>query len=231
MRRREEEKEGVLYTHDFLHVSAGADAGCAYEGFSGRRRGTEARPSLLEEFGRDGFVVVPNAVPGDVVERAQRYVSEMWSDWASQSRCRSDDWRMHYMQRLDGTSPLVDGHAAIADLVCASQPIFDIVTALTGGRHPDRVFYTQVACRTPYKSRGKYRDGGYHIDGEANVLGSRFPDHFSLIVGIALTPQLAPGGGNFTVYPGAHLRNWASYADLKRFVFRRFFSMFRCCER
>lgn len=139
---------------------------------------------------------------------------------------------MHFLQPLDGTKRLRDGHQPIAELICSSQSIFDFVVDLARGRSPSAVFYTQVAYRTPAKpSTPPLRPTSYHLDGEANAIGSRFPDHFSIIVGVALSPQLVVGMGNFSatqhlesyafsvvhaaVFPGAHLQDWTMYANSK----------------
>lgn len=211
----------MIYAHDFLHVPIGPDAECSYDGFLPRLQNPAARKKVgddgLRALASQGYTILPRAAAIETVDRARAYVSEHRALWAAQARCRSDDWRMHYMQGLDGSCRLRDGHTPIADLLCASQSIFDFVTQASQGRPPVGMFYTQVAYRTPVTVKTPpQRPDSYHLDGEANAIGSRFPDHFSLIVGIALSPQRRVGCGNFSVFPGAHLRDWTAYADLKR---------------
>jgi hypothetical protein len=59
----------------------------------------------------------------------------------------------------------------------------------------------------------------YHIDGQANDTGDRFPDLWTLQVGVALTDILVPNAGNFTVFPGAHAKGggfWSKYPKWKK---------------
>lgn len=203
----------MLYTHRNLHVAHGEDAGTAFEVCGGKIR--TVPPA---SFARDGYCILRGAVPTDVVDAARRYVASHEAAWRAQERTRPDDWRMHFEQRFN--RPLADGHAPVLDLL---RPLVDAICGF--GRRPVGVFYTQLAYRSP--SKGKPVTA-YHIDGEANADGDRFPDHFSLIVGVALSRQLDRNCGNFTVFPGAHTaRNWTDYPDLKR---RRALPDVRCVK-
>lgn len=75
--------------------------------------------------------------------------------------------------------------------------------------------------RTPLRKRQGQKDTrpgtAFHIDGEANARGSRFPDHFSVIVAVALSRQTAPDCGNLSVFSSHHAsRHWRDYPDMKR---------------
>lgn len=86
------------------------------------------------------------------------------------------------------------------------------------------IFYSQIAFRTPVPASLRQSDvpdylvgAEYHLDGQANASGERFPDHWTVLVGIALVDILTEDMGNFTVFPGAHIaRDWKSYPNEKR---------------
>merc|ERR1712070_551636 len=59
----------------------------------------------------------------------------------------------------------------------------------------------------------------YHIDGQSNIKGTRFPDYWTIEIGIALTDQMIPNCGNFTVWEGFHDHptiRWHDYAEQKK---------------
>lgn len=193
-----------LYTHMSLHVPQGDDAGSRLTPVLS----TEAVDDVVcRSLWNDGYAVLKSAVPMERVDAARAYVAKESKKWIG-GRRRPDDWRMHYRQRFD--EPLRDGHGVILDLV---SPLLSTVHGLTRAR-PVGVFYTQLAYRTPTTKR--IRLTAYHIDGEANACGARFPDSFSLIIAVALSSQMQSGMGNFTVFPGAHRRDWSDYPHLKR---------------
>lgn len=94
------------------------------------------------------------------------------------------------------------------------------------GADPSGIFYSQVAYRTPVKADKKakikvpspdYVPGAeYHLDGSANSSGTRFPDPWTVMVGVALVDVLTADMGNFTVFPGSHTsRDWSRYPEEK----------------
>ena len=206
----------MLYTHADLHVPPGGDAGFAL----GPWAPAAAEPSLdRAAFRRDGWATIRGACAEDLVAAARDYVAARRADWAL-PRLRPDDWRCHLGQPLAAGAVVADGHAPLLALLRASPALARALGDLGGGREPAGLLYTQVAHRTPLKKkrgRADARPGHlYHIDGEANASGSRFPDLFSVILAVALSPQLEPDAGNLSVFPREHARDWRDYPDLKR---------------
>ena len=123
------------------------------------------------------------------------YVATHEAAGAHRAARAPDDWRMHRDQRLD--APVADGHLPILDLL--REPRLAAAIRCLAGSEALAVSYTQVARRTPAPRKARRRDlpdTSYHIDGEANASGARFPDVFSLLVAVALTPHERPGVGN-----------------------------------
>lgn len=103
-------------------------------------------------------------------------------------------------------------HAPILDLAL-SPKILSLAYSLTGSRLAS-CFYNQLGLRTPLLPEQCYsakvlnypKGAGFHLDGQANNQGTRFPDPWSLIIGVALRPLKLPVHGNFTVWKGTHLK-------------------------
>lgn len=210
----------MLYTHNELHVPPGPDAGCVLPAWAAGAASPAAVEAAAASLAASGWCVVARACSVDAVATARAYVAARGIDWAL-PRLRPDDWRCHLSQGLDAGSRVPDGHAALLALLRDSPVLAAILRALGGGAMPREVLYTQVAYRTPLRRRRGERDDrpgtAFHIDGEANARGARFPDHFSLLVAVALSDQRAPDGGNLSVFDGHHARtNWSAYPDLKR---------------
>jgi len=55
---------------------------------------------------------------------------------------------------------------------------------------------------TSIKNPDYHPGAEYHLDGNANAFGIRFPDPWTVLVGIALVDITAVDMGNFTVFPG-----------------------------
>ena len=214
------------YTHACLHVPPAEDAGRPYRGLRGTADCGLGRDER-SVFVRDGFLVLRRAVPRELVDAARSHVATARSNsWEQLRRLRSDDWRMHFQQRFGDGAELVDGHAPVLDLLCAAPRLHGALHDLSAGDgRPIGSFYTQVAFRTPLPSSARADARGaddrpgtcYHLDGQANAAGERFPDHFSVLVGVALSDQCEPNVGNFTVFPGAHAsHSWHTYPARKR---------------
>ena len=201
-----------LYTHDALTVPRGDDAGQLLA----PRTQCDADSQLDVAAFRDrGFLILKDAAASDAIARAAAYVATHEACWSAPSGTRPDDWRMHRDQRLD--APVADGHLPILDLL--REPRLAAAIRCLAGAEAHAVSYTQVARRTPAPRKARRKnlpDTSYHIDGEANASGARFPDVFSLLVAVALTPHERPGMGNLTVFPQGHLRDWRQYPDWKR---------------
>jgi len=58
---------------------------------------------------------------------------------------------------------------------------------------------------TSMKNPDYHPGAEYHLDGNANAFGIRFPDPWTVLVGIALVDITAVDMGNFTVFPGRYI--------------------------
>lgn len=211
----------MLYTHNELHVPPGEDAGYILSPWSPPAAPADDDDALAaSSLAENGWCILPRACSDASVAAARAYVAARRDDWAL-SRLRPDDWRCHLDQPLGAGAAVADGHASLLSLLRDSGALARLLAALGGGALPDGVLYTQAAYRTPLAKRRGRRDErpgtSYHIDGEANASGARFPDHFSLIAAVALSDQAAPDAGNLAVFDGHHVAtNWARYPDRKR---------------
>ena len=186
------------YTHACLHVPPAEDAGRPYRGLRGAD-GCGLSSDERSAFVRDGFVVLPGAVPRELIDAARSHVATARSNsWEQLRRLRSDDWRMHFQQRFSDGAELVDGHAPVLDLLCAAPRVHGALRDLSAADGcPIGSFYTQVAFRTPLPSGGRAgpasMTGGHTTWMASEAAGEQFPDHFSVLVGVALSDQCEPG--------------------------------------
>ena len=151
----------------------------------------------------DGYCTLQGMVDESLINRCRMYIDSSWEIWMKEVR-RPDDWRFHFMLNIQDTSTLASD--PILDLLIHSPQILDFIVRVIGDI--SGLFYTQVAIRTPvdnnmnrkkrkrtsrktcpeFEHRKARTD--YHIDGQANQTGSRFPDYWTIIVGIALNDQV-----------------------------------------
>lgn len=146
-----------------------------------------------QTFVTQGYFIEQGLVRQDLLDSARRYVDGNYLQWLKKSR-RQDDWRMHLMLDFDQLDQPVE-HAPILDVLMQSPGVLRTLHGLLGGR-PQGIFYNQVAFRTclpaPTAATMDYTAGAeYHIDGNCNHLGIRFPDPFTVLVGVALVGTLS----------------------------------------
>jgi hypothetical protein len=176
------------------------------------------------DFYTNGFFILEQAVDSCFVENCRKYIDSQYCKWLKMSK-RQDDWRCHFCLDLKTFDEPIE-NAQILDLLLKSPKILgrlnDLMDELCG------IFYTQIAFRTPFplnmktkkenKQASDYITGAeYHLDGQANASGDRFPDHWTVLVGIALVDILTIEKGNFTVFPTSHTsRDWSFYTEEKK---------------
>jgi len=172
----------------------------------------------LEEaqlFYEDGYFKAPDLVSLSLITHARLYINSQYHNWLKISK-RQDDWRIHLRVNFDELSTSPVEHAPLLNLLLQSPGILQRLDKLMNAK-PVGCFYNQVAYRTPLKNYKpsilEYTVGAeYHIDGNANATGTRFPDPWSILVGIALVDIETTEMGNFTVFPGFHAQCcWKSY--------------------
>ena len=167
-----------------------------------------------------GFFIQRNAIDNiDVINNARKYIDDNYNKFLKQSK-RQDDWRMHFQQNIYNIDNRSIEHLPILNLLLQSPKVTDKLRDILGCKLGG-VFYSQVALRTPVTegNRDEYYSPGaeYHIDGQANASGDRFPDPWSVQIGIALVDITTENMGNFTVFPKGHVsRSWSNYCDEKK---------------
>lgn len=176
-------------------------------------------PERQREFIDNGFFTATGVIESHIIRDARQYIDQKYKSWLKQSR-RQDDWRMHYQLHFSKLQEPVE-HAPVLDLLLQSPRLLQTITALLKCS-PGGIFYNQVAYRTPLPADCPvkvldYTSGAeYHIDGQANQFGTRFPDPWSLLIGVALVDLSRTDMGNFTVFPGSHTLDWSTYPQQKR---------------
>lgn len=187
--------------------------------------GEDVQIDELNKFHQDGFCCVKNAVSESFISDARKYINGKYKQWLKDSK-RQDDWRCHLMTDLSDAEVPVE-HPALMSLLLKSPTLLGRIEQLTGSS-VSSIFYSQVAFRTPLSAKQiaqqlanpvpDYSPGAeYHLDGQANSSGTRFPDPWSVLVGIALVDISTEDKGNFTVFPGWHTRrDWSRYPEEKR---------------
>ena len=181
----------------------------------------------IDSFVKHGYFVVRDAVRKELIDETKRYIDDNYTKFTQISK-RSDDWRCHFQvdfNKIAATNAAIE-HGALLNLLTCSENVMSRVHQILKSP-PAGIFYTQMALRTPMKNSQlkspEYTESlnssgsDYHIDGQANESGDRFPDHWTLQVGICLTDQVVSNGGNFTVFSGCHTSvDWSSYCDKKK---------------
>jgi Phytanoyl-CoA dioxygenase (PhyH) len=142
------------------------------------------------DFAEQGYVVVPRAVPRDLVDAARREVARLLAREPPPGQAGP------YFYFLEGAPP-----AALRALFCESPARAAAESLIEPGRFeaPEQV---QVALNLPPFD---HRPGGPHIDGLAPPEPDGRPGTFTLLVGIFLTDQTEEDAGNLWVWPGSHM--------------------------
>ena len=144
----------------------------------------------LDEFAERGFLVLPRAVPPDVVAAAAEAIDELI--------------------KLDPPGPQVRGphnyfpEAAQAPALAAlltSSPAFGLAESLTGPGTLDVPWQVQVALNIP---PFPHRPGMHHLDGAPGEPDGR-PGTFTMLAGVLMSDQRGQDAGNLWVWPGTHL--------------------------
>ena len=171
------------------------------------------------QFFYDGFFIVQDCLDKRVLSEARLYIDSNYHDFQNVSK-RQDDWRLHYLADLTRFDKPFE-HVPILNLLLKSPKIIAKLESIMG-TEISGIFYSQIALRTPVgdsaSKKEHYSPGAeYHIDGQANTAGDRFPDHWTVQIGIALVDIVSQDMGNFAVFTGAHTsRSWINYCDEKK---------------
>jgi hypothetical protein len=151
--------------------------------------------SDLRTFANDGFLLIPNVVPDELLELADQEVDEFIAttppDDGDASAPGQHGWftPVHRLPRCDDMLRL--------------SPALEIAEQLVAPNSLEHRFdHIQIATTVPDWS---HIPGGPHIDGHAP--GQDPPFSFTLLAGVLLTDQRSPQSGNVWVWPGSHLEH------------------------
>ncbi|QMU77249.1 phytanoyl-CoA dioxygenase family protein [Streptacidiphilus sp. PB12-B1b] len=144
----------------------------------------------VEEFVERGFVVVPRAVPRELLGAAWRAVEELLRGAPPGPEVRGP----HFFFPETGQSP------ALAGLLTGSAA-FAAAESLTGAGSLEVPWQAQVALNIPPFPTVP---GWHHIDGFPPEADGR-PGTFTLLAGVLMTDQVDQDAGGLWVWPGSHL--------------------------
>lgn len=152
-----------------------------------------------EQFRRDGYLVVPGAVPTPMVERALQAINH----WVATGHDFHD--RTEYDAQTSAR-PLT--RAAVVTDLWDTSGARTVAAELVGGPVP-LTEGAQIALRFPVEPGADPGPAYPHVDGIPTSTNSVPTDgriySFSFLAGVLLSDLPAPGHGNFTVWPGSHL--------------------------
>jgi hypothetical protein len=152
----------------------------------------------VREFAVRGFLVVPQAVPHAVLERASGYIDGLVAAEPPGPDVRGP----HNYFRETAAAP------ALRALLTESHAL-RTAEVLTGVGTLVEPWQAQLALNIPPNPA---RPGMHHIDGAPPDADGR-PGTFTLLAGVLLSDQLSTGAGNLWVWPGTHLTHAAYFRE------------------
>jgi len=144
----------------------------------------------LEEFAERGFLVLPQAVPAEVVAAASRAIDELIENAPPGPQVRGPHNYFAAATRAPALAALLTG-----------SPAFGLAEALTGTGTLEAPRQVQVALNIPPFS---HRPGMGHIDGFPPEPDGR-AGTFTMLAGVLMSGQREQDAGNLWVWPGTHL--------------------------
>ena len=154
----------------------------------------------LDQFARDGYLVLPALVSEEEVERARKQIAALAREESSSPAGSVD---------AVGLPPERSDHPGVARLLHAT-PVLGCAAALVG--QPLRLWgLPQIAVRMPEHEAPSTRHpphiDGVPVEGSGLDPNTRRLHGFTVLAGVLLTHQPADSpSGNLTVWPGSHLR-------------------------
>lgn len=154
----------------------------------------------LRDFHRDGYLILPQAVPRELVLAARQAINrnlgseglppDKLTTYSAQSFC-----------------PSIQHDPAITDVYNRS-PLCEIVEGMLGEGRVMPVGGAQIALRFPGFGQKRGMEVHGHLDGigtDTNgIPKGQFRRGFSALVTVYVGDTLEPWRGNFTVWPGSH---------------------------
>ena len=152
------------------------------------------------DFRRDGFVHLPAAISTELVETALHAINYRLGQGVPTEELRT--WQSQSF------FPELQSQSVITDLFNASG-LLEILRDLMGEGNVAPASGGQLALRFPREPNSEIRPPGSHIDGvhsPHNGVPKGTIASFSALVGVFLTDVNENNAGNFTVWPGSHLK-------------------------
>jgi hypothetical protein len=146
----------------------------------------------LVRFATEGFLLVEGVVPDGLLAAAEEEVDRLATEVAPDGGDASQPGQHGWFLSPD--------RLPRCDDVLRHSPAAEITHELVAPNRLDHAFdHIQVATTVPPWS---HVPGGPHIDGHGPDQDR--PHSFTLLVGVLMTDQTAPGCGNLWVWPGSH---------------------------
>jgi len=151
-------------------------------------------------FLEDGYIVIPQAVPGVMIDAARRLINH--------------NLGMKGMNEVDLPSlrslsycPDIQKNAIITDLFNRT-PVYSIMESLLGHGNVESTGAGQIALRFPSEPGQDPKEPVGHLDGLGSGLNGQergqYNRGFTALATVYLADVLKPNSGNFTVWPGSH---------------------------
>ncbi len=144
----------------------------------------------LREFAERGFVVIPQAIPEDLVAAASRTIDAMVAREPPGAEARGPHF--YFPEAVNVPSLLA---------LLTESSAWSCAESLTGPGTLEVPWQVQVALNIPPFS---HRPGGHHIDGFPPEPDGR-PGTFTLLAGVLMSDQPGEDAGNLWVWPGTHV--------------------------
>jgi hypothetical protein len=168
---------------------------------------TSLSSAQVDQFVRDGFVVVPGVVDEERVGAALQAINHWLSTGFDRDRWATYDQRTF--------APELTGDPQMLGLLCDTEGLA-LATSLVG-RPLVTPSYVQLALRFPAAPGEPGRTPGAHIDGLPSSANGVPADGriygFTLLAGVLLSDLWDEGHGNLTVFPGTHRHMAAWFAE------------------
>ena len=158
------------------------------------------QPNQKDHLREEGWVHLPNVVPKDKIEAAMHRINGWMGRGISPDKLAS--------YRSQSFCPEFRTHP---DFVCLLEDTsaISLTESALGKGAVVRGHQAQIALRFPLDDRPR-RSPEPHLDGmhtPDNGVESGEIHNFAALIGIYLQDVMAPWSGNFTVWPGSHLRH------------------------
>lgn len=152
----------------------------------------------LREFGINGYVVVRNVIPPDILATAASEINRLIDEQPP-----PDGYVGHHFYWLSS----LDGGPLPA--LFYDTPVRNLAQSLIDPGEIEIAFdQVQVALNIPPFS---HRPGGHHLDGYLE--GQQIPATFTMLAGVLTTEQSIENAGNLWVWPGTHRTHAAFFRE------------------